>query len=89
MLRTVWGTKNDLTFPISGTGSAGMETCVANLVAEGDKVFYSFLKNDFRSGPTVILDEEYMSREEMRLTGTDRVFPGTDVRLDSLHGTDQ
>jgi len=38
MLRTVWGTKNELTFPISGTGSAGMETCVANLVAEGDKV---------------------------------------------------
>jgi len=38
MLRTVWGTKNDLTFPISGTGSAGMETCVANLVAKDDKV---------------------------------------------------
>lgn len=38
MLRTVWGTKNALTFPISGTGSAGMETCVANLVAKGDKV---------------------------------------------------
>lgn len=38
MLRTVWGTKNELTFPISGTGSAGMETCVANLVAKDDKV---------------------------------------------------
>lgn len=38
MLRTAWGTKNKLTFPISGTGSAGMETCVANLVDKGDKV---------------------------------------------------
>jgi len=38
MLRIVWGTKNKLTFPISGTGSAGMETCVANLVDKDDKV---------------------------------------------------
>jgi alanine-glyoxylate transaminase / serine-glyoxylate transaminase / serine-pyruvate transaminase len=37
-LRTVFGTKNAVTMPISGTGSAGMETCFANLVEDGDEV---------------------------------------------------
>lgn len=38
MLRTVFGTKNPMTLPMSGTGSAGMETLLANLVEPGDKV---------------------------------------------------
>ncbi len=38
MLRTVFGTANELTMPMSGTGSAGMETCVVNLVEPGDRV---------------------------------------------------
>lgn len=38
MLRTVLGTRNRLTFPISGTGSAGMEACLVNLVEPGDRV---------------------------------------------------
>ncbi len=38
MLRAVFGTRNELTFPMSGTGSAGMETCFVNLVEPGDKV---------------------------------------------------
>src|SRR5437762_3377439 len=38
MLRTVFRTENQLTFPISGTGSAGMETCVVNLIEPGDKM---------------------------------------------------
>jgi alanine-glyoxylate transaminase/serine-glyoxylate transaminase/serine-pyruvate transaminase len=37
-LRTVFGTSNSVTLPISGTGSAGMETCFANLVEDGDEV---------------------------------------------------
>ncbi len=37
-LRTVFNTKNELTMPMSGTGSAGMETCFVNLVEKGDKV---------------------------------------------------
>jgi alanine-glyoxylate transaminase/serine-glyoxylate transaminase/serine-pyruvate transaminase len=37
-LRTVFGTSNAMTLPISGTGSAGMETCFANLVEDGDEV---------------------------------------------------
>ncbi len=37
-LRTVFRTDNALTFPVSGTGSAGMEAAFVNLVAEGDTV---------------------------------------------------
>lgn len=38
MLREVIGTQNELTMPMSGTGSAGMETCITNLVEPGDRV---------------------------------------------------
>src|SRR3954463_1816349 len=37
-LRHVFGTRNALTLPISGTGSAGMEACFVNLVEPGDTV---------------------------------------------------
>ncbi|MDA8207187.1 MAG: alanine--glyoxylate aminotransferase family protein [Thermaerobacter sp.] len=37
-LRTVFGTQNPLTFPVSGTGSAGMETSLVNLTEPGDVV---------------------------------------------------
>ncbi|MEZ6092446.1 MAG: alanine--glyoxylate aminotransferase family protein [Pirellulaceae bacterium] len=36
LLRQVFQTKNELTLAISGTGSAGMEACVANLIERGD-----------------------------------------------------
>ncbi len=38
MLRQLFRTRNVLTFPVSGTGSAGMETCVVNLIEPGDKM---------------------------------------------------
>jgi alanine-glyoxylate transaminase/serine-glyoxylate transaminase/serine-pyruvate transaminase len=38
MLRSVFGTKNQLTFMVSGTGSAGMETAITNFVDSGTKV---------------------------------------------------
>src|SRR5262249_4202451 len=38
MLRAAFRTRNPLTFPVSGTGMAGMEACVVNLVEPGDKV---------------------------------------------------
>jgi alanine-glyoxylate transaminase/serine-glyoxylate transaminase/serine-pyruvate transaminase len=38
MLRELAGTHNELTMPMSGTGSLGMETCVVNLVEPGDRV---------------------------------------------------
>ncbi len=38
MLRWLFQTENELTFPVSGTGSAGMEACLVNLVEEEDSV---------------------------------------------------
>jgi alanine-glyoxylate transaminase/serine-glyoxylate transaminase/serine-pyruvate transaminase len=38
MLREVFQTKNRLALPMSGTGSAGMETCFVNLLEAGDNV---------------------------------------------------
>src|SRR5688572_15954663 len=37
-LRRVFGTKNQMTFPVSGTGSAAMEAALANVVEPGDTV---------------------------------------------------
>jgi len=37
MLRAVMRTENRLTLPISATGSAGMETCLVNLIEPGDR----------------------------------------------------
>lgn len=38
MLQQLLGTRNALTLPMSGTGSAGMETCLVNLLEPGDAV---------------------------------------------------
>jgi alanine-glyoxylate transaminase/serine-glyoxylate transaminase/serine-pyruvate transaminase len=38
MLQYAFQTGNELTMPVSGPGSAGMETCFVNLVEPGDKV---------------------------------------------------
>ncbi|GAB4139872.1 MAG: alanine--glyoxylate aminotransferase family protein [Planctomycetaceae bacterium] len=38
MLRAVFRTENELTLAVSGTGSAGMEACVVNLIEPGDKM---------------------------------------------------
>lgn len=37
-LRTVFGTTNRLTFPVSGTGSSGMEAALVNVLGPGDVV---------------------------------------------------
>lgn len=38
LLQYLFCTKNELTFPISGTGSAGMEACMVNVIEPGDRV---------------------------------------------------
>jgi len=38
LLRQVFGTENRLTFPVSGTGTAGMEAALANIIDPGDGV---------------------------------------------------
>ena len=35
-LRRLFGTRNELTLPLSATGSAGMEACLVNLLERGD-----------------------------------------------------
>ena len=37
LLQQLFQTENELTFPVSGTGSAGMEACLANLLEPGDQ----------------------------------------------------
>ncbi|HLJ56285.1 MAG TPA: alanine--glyoxylate aminotransferase family protein [Chthonomonadaceae bacterium] len=36
-LRTLFGTANAFTIPLTGTGMAGMESCLANLLSPGDR----------------------------------------------------
>lgn len=38
LLRFLFQTQNGLTIPVSGTGSAGMETCFVNMLEPGDEV---------------------------------------------------
>ena len=38
LLRIVFRTENDFCIPVSGTGSAAMESCFVNMVDPGDKV---------------------------------------------------
>lgn len=38
MLRYIMGTQNQVTLPVPGTGTAGMETALSNLIEPGDKV---------------------------------------------------
>jgi alanine-glyoxylate transaminase / serine-glyoxylate transaminase / serine-pyruvate transaminase len=42
MLRDAYQTTNNLTFPISATGMAGMETCLVNLLEPGDRMIVCF-----------------------------------------------
>lgn len=37
-LRSVYGTRNTVTLPMSGTGSLGMETCLVNLLEPDDRI---------------------------------------------------
>lgn len=68
MLRTVFRTENRLTFPVSGTGSAGMETAIVNVVQPGDTVIVGvngvfggrLAETARRAGATVVaLDEPW------------------------------
>ncbi len=66
LLRDAFQTENTLTFPISGPGSLGMETCFVNLVEPGDKVvvcrngvFGGRMKeNVTRSGGVAVMQED-------------------------------
>lgn len=41
LLKYSFKTENEVTFPISGPGSVGMETCLVNLIEKGTKLPYA------------------------------------------------
>jgi alanine-glyoxylate transaminase/serine-glyoxylate transaminase/serine-pyruvate transaminase len=68
LLRYAFQTTNEVTFPVSGPGSVGMETCFVNLVEPGDTVVVCrngafggrMLENVRRcGGSAVIVDDEW------------------------------
>lgn len=70
LLRYAFQTGNKLTFPVSGPGSVGMETCFVNLVEPGDKVIVCIngvfggrmLENVRRSGGVPVVVEDAWGR---------------------------
>ncbi|MBU1665007.1 MAG: alanine--glyoxylate aminotransferase family protein [Gammaproteobacteria bacterium] len=70
LLRYAFQTENKLTFPVSGPGSVGMETCFVNLVEPGDKVIVCangvfggrMLENVKRTGGVPVLVEDAWGR---------------------------
>ena len=66
LLRYAYQTDNQLTFPASGPGSVGMESCFVNMVAPGDKVIVGrngvfggrMIENVERCGATPIVVED-------------------------------
>ena len=66
LLQYAFKTKNELTFPVSAPGSAGMETCFVNLVEPGDKVIVCqngvfggrMKENVSRCGATAVMVED-------------------------------
>jgi len=88
-LRTVFGTTNELTFPVSGTGSAGMEACFVNVVEPGDTVIVGangvfgdrMCEVARRSGADVVKIEEEWGRplDPQRLLDAQREHPDARV----------
>lgn len=70
LLRYAFQTENKLTFPVSGPGSVGMETCFVNLVEPGDQVIVCIngvfggrmLENVKRSGGVPVVVEDAWGR---------------------------
>src|SRR3954463_9930011 len=88
-LRTVFRTKNPLTLPISGTGSAGMEACFVNLLEPGDSVIVGvngvfgerMCEVARRCGANVVRVEQAWGRaiEPQQLLDAQRGHPGARV----------
>ena len=70
LLRYAFQTENDVTFPISGPGSVGMETCFVNLVEPGDTVVVCrngvfggrMIENVRRCGGTAVVVDDELGR---------------------------
>lgn len=57
LLRFVFQTKNELTIPVSGTGSAGMEAALSNFIEPGDSVLIAV--NGYFSERMIEMAERY------------------------------
>jgi alanine-glyoxylate transaminase / serine-glyoxylate transaminase / serine-pyruvate transaminase len=87
MLRRIFRTENRLTFAVSGTGSAGMEASVVNVVEPGDTVIVGvngvfgrrLSDTAERAGAEVIAIEEPMGR----VIGTEEVADALDRHPDA------
>ncbi len=79
MLRQVMQTNNSLTCPVSGTGSAGMEACFANLVEPGDRVLV------LSNGVFGARMADVAGRQGAEVTTLDFEW-GTPVRIDQVQG---
>jgi len=93
LLRYVFKTRNEHTFPVSGTGSAGMETAVYNIVEPGDEVVVGL--NGFfgsriaemvlRAGGKVIEVKEEWGRPVMREAVEDALKNSTAKAVAVVH----
>ncbi len=70
LLQYAFQTRNEITFPVSAPGSAGMETCFVNLIEPGDKVIVCqngvfggrMKENVLRSGGVPVMVEDPWGR---------------------------
>lgn len=78
LLRLVFGTENRLTIPVSGTGSAGMEAAVANLVEPGDRVLVCV--NGYFGGRLAEMAKRYGGEVETIRRPWGEVFGADEIR---------
>ena len=78
LLRYVFGTANPLTLPISGTGTAGMEAAVANMVEPGDPVLVC--ANGYFGGRIAEMARRYGGQVETLQARWGDVFTAADIR---------
>jgi alanine-glyoxylate transaminase/serine-glyoxylate transaminase/serine-pyruvate transaminase len=78
LLRYVFGTQNQLTIPISGTGSAAMEAAVANMVETGDPVLVCI--NGYFGGRLAEMAKRYGGNVQTINRAWGEVFTPEEVR---------
>ncbi len=83
LLRYVFETENDLTIPISGTGSAAMEAALCNFIEPGDKVLIGV--NGYFGERLCDMAVRYGARVQRMEKEWGKVFSPDDVRT-SLQG---
>ncbi len=89
LLQYAFQTRNSLTLPVSAPGSAGMETCFANLIEPGDKVIVCIngvfggrmKENVYRCGGTPVVVEDDWGQPVSLQKVEDALKANPDARL--------